>query len=77
MDRAYEDNESLQPTLDFGFGPVAPPRLQRLHPWQYDKATYRRRNEIERLFRRLKSFRRISSRSDKLDVVFLAFLPSP
>ena len=34
---------------------------------------YRRRNEIERLFRRLKGFRRIFSRFDKLDVVFLAF----
>ena len=35
---------------------------------------YRKRNEIERLFRRLKGFRRIFSRFDKLDVVFLAFL---
>ena len=33
-----------------------------------------RRNEIERLFRRLKGFRRIFSRFDKLDLVFLAFL---
>ena len=46
----------------------------RLQPWQYDKAMYRKRNEIERLFRRLKGFRRIFSRFDKLDVVFLAFL---
>ena len=35
---------------------------------------YRRRNEVERLFRRLKGFRRIFSRLDKLDVVILAFL---
>jgi hypothetical protein len=33
-----------------------------------------RRSEIERLFRRLKGFRLIFSRFDKLDVVFLAFL---
>ena len=33
-----------------------------------------RPNEIERLFRRLKGFRRIFSRFDKLDLVFLAFL---
>src|ERR1019366_8769096 len=46
-------------------------------PWQYDKAMYRRRNEIERLFRRLKGFRRIFSRFDKLDAVFLAFLHFP
>jgi transposase len=74
MDRAYEDNETLQLALDFGFLPVVPPRPQRLEPWQYDKAMYRRRNEIERLFRRLKGFRRIFSRFDKLDAVFLAFL---
>jgi hypothetical protein len=28
-------------------------------PWSYSRAWYRRRNEIERLFRRLKGFRRI------------------
>ncbi|MFX5104573.1 IS5/IS1182 family transposase, partial [Acinetobacter baumannii] len=35
---------------------------------------YKRRNEIERLFRRLKGFRRIFSRFDKLDVMFAAFI---
>ena len=35
---------------------------------------YRKRNEIERLFRRLKGFRRIFSRFEKLDALFLGFL---
>ena len=35
---------------------------------------YKRRNEIERLFRRLKGFRRIFSRFENLDVVFLGFI---
>jgi transposase len=74
MDRAYEDNKTLQLALDFGFLPVVPPKCNRLRPWQYDKAMYRKRNQIERLFPRLKGFRRIFSRFDKLDVVFLAFL---
>ena len=74
MDKAYEDNETRQLALHFGFIPVVPPKSNRLEPWQYDKAMYRKRNEIERLFRRLKGFRRIFSRFDKLDVVFLAFL---
>jgi len=87
MDRAYEDNKTLQLALDFGYIPVVPPKSNRLQPWQYDKAMYRKRNEIERLFRpsallrvvslsnhRLQGFRRIFSRFDKLDVVFLAFL---
>jgi len=67
MDRAYEDNETRQLALDFGFIPVVPPKCNRLEPWQYDKALYRKRNEVERLFRRLKGFRRIFSRFDKLD----------
>src|SRR5271157_1396174 len=74
MDGAYEDNQTLQLALDFGFIPVVPPCSNRLEPWQYDKAMYRRRNEIERLFRRLKGFRRIFSRFEKLDVIFLGFI---
>ena len=35
---------------------------------------YRKRNEVERLFRRLKGFRRVFSRFDKLDVMFMAFI---
>ena len=54
--------------------PVVPPKSTRLHPWDYDHALYKKRNEIERLFRRLKGFRRIFSRFEKLDVVFLGFL---
>ena len=74
MDRAYEDNETRQLALDFGFIPVVPPKSNRLEPWEYDKAMYRKRNEIERLFRRLKGFRRIFSRFEKLDALFLGFL---
>ena len=42
--------------------------------WEYNKELYKRRNEVERLFRRLKGFRRIFSRFDKLDVLFLGFI---
>ena len=74
VDRAYEGDETRQLALDLGFIPVVPPKCSRLEPWQYKKAMYRRRNEIERLFRRLKGFRRIFSRFDKLDLVFIAFI---
>jgi len=74
FDKAYEDNETRQLALDFGFIPVVPPKNNRLEPWQYDKAMYRKRNEVERLFRRLKGFRRIFSRFEKLDALFLGFL---
>ena len=74
MDRAYEDNETRRLALDFGFTRVVPPKSNPLEPWQYDKAMYRKRNEIERLFRRLKGFWRIFSRFEKLDLLFLGFL---
>ena len=74
MDRAYEGDETRQLVLDLGMTPVVPPKSNRLHPWEYDRAIYKTRNEIERLFRRLKGFRRIFSRFEKLDSLFLAFL---
>ncbi|HEY2468787.1 MAG TPA: IS5 family transposase [Terracidiphilus sp.] len=74
MDKAYEDNLTRQLVLDLGMVPVVPPKSNRIEPWEYDRALYKKRNEIERLFRRLKGFRRIFSRFEKLDLVFLAFL---
>jgi transposase len=74
MDKAYEGNETRQLALDLGFIPVVPPKSNRLEPWEYDRQMYKRRNEVERLFRRLKGFRRIFSRFDKLDVMFIAFI---
>ncbi|OJY15520.1 MAG: DDE transposase [Nitrosospira sp. 56-18] len=74
MDLAYEGEETRQLALELGFVPVVPPRSNRINAWEYDRATYRRRNEIERLFRRLKGFRRIFSRFEKLDVMFIAFI---
>jgi len=74
MDKAYEGDETRQLVLDLGMVPVVPPKSNRLDPWEYNHELYKKRNEIERLFRRLKGFRRIFSRFEKLDVVFLAFL---
>jgi transposase len=74
MDRAYEGDETRQLALSLGMIPVVPPKSNRIEPWEYDRALYKPRNEIERLFRRLKSFRRIFSRFEKLDVLFLGFL---
>jgi len=74
MDRAYEGNETRQLALELNFIPVVPPKSDRVDPWEYDHAMYKRRNEIERLFRRLKGFRRIFSRFEKLDVIFIGFI---
>lgn len=59
---------------ELGRIPVVPPTSTRLEPWEYDRELYKRRNEIERLFRKFNGFRRLTTRYDKLDVMFLAFL---
>jgi transposase len=74
MDRAYEGDETRDLAVKLGYALVVPPKANRLCPWEYDRVLYRRRNEIERLFRRLKGFRRVFSRFDKLDVMFAAFV---
>lgn len=74
MDRAYEGDETRALATELGYIPVVPPKSNRKNPWDYDKLLYKQRNQVERLFRRLKRFRRIFTRYDKLDVIFLAFV---
>ena len=74
MDRAYEGDQTRALARALGYEPVVPPKAGRLEPWDYDRARYRQRNKVERFFRRLKGFRRIATRYDKLDVIFLAFI---
>ena len=74
MDGAYEGDETLRLARQLGYTPIVPPNPNRLNPWTLDRVAYRRRNEIERLFRRLKSYRRVFSRFDKLDVLFSGFI---
>lgn len=74
MDRAYEGDAMRQLVVDSGMKPVVPPKKNRLKPWEYDRDLYKQRNEIERLFCRIKRFRRIFTRYDKLDVMFLGYV---
>lgn len=74
MDRAYEDDKTRALAYEHGFTPVVPPKKNRKNSWDYDKELYKRRNEVERYFLRLKRFRKVFTRYDKLDVVFLAVI---
>jgi transposase len=74
MDRAYEGNETRYLAQSLGFEPVVPPLQTRRDPWEYDTEVYKRRNEIERLFGRIKRFRRVFTRYDKTDLMFSAFV---
>ena len=73
-DRAYEGDDTRQLVRDLASTPVVPTKKNRREPWDYDRQLYKQRNEVERLFRRLKGFRRIFSRFDKLDLVFTFFI---
>lgn len=69
-DKPYEGDGTRQLVFELGMESVVLPKYNRLNPWEYDRELYKKRNEVERLFRRLKGFRRIFSRFDKLDVGF-------
>lgn len=74
MDRAYEGDETRALAVKLGYIPVVPPKQNRREPWEYDKDIYKRRNEVERFFLRLKRFRKIFTRYDKLDIIFAGFI---
>jgi transposase len=51
---------------------VIPSTANRKKPFPYDRQAYRRRNSIERMFCRLKDFRRIATHYDRLARNFLS-----
>ena len=71
-DKAYDANSLRQLLADHGAKVVIPSTLSRRQPIPYNKTVYRQRNLIERMFSRLKDFRRIATRYDKLARNFLA-----
>jgi len=74
MDRAYEGDETRALAIALGYIPVVPPKKNRKDPWEYDQKTYKRRNQVERFFLRIKRFRRVFTRYDKLDIIFAGFI---
>lgn len=71
-DTAYDANGLRQFMIERGTVPVIPnnPTRKRHHP--FDAALYKRRNLVERMFCRLKDWRRIATRYDKLARNFLS-----
>ncbi len=74
MDRAYEGDKTRKLAKLYGHDPVVPPKKNRIDPWEYDKELYKKRNMVERLFRWLKEFRKVCTRYDKTDMMYLAFI---
>ena len=73
-DRGYDSDPLVAALTARGTCAVIPPRRTRHTPRAYDATRYVQRQAIERLFSRLKQFRRVATRYDKLDAHFLAFI---
>ena len=74
MDKAYDGNAIRAQLEAKGITPVIPPKSNRLEIIVYDKKDYKQRNKVERLFNKLKQFRRVATRYEKLNANFLAFV---
>ena len=72
-DKAFDTNSILQAIGDIGATAVIPPRVNR-KPRTVDFHHYKNRNLIERFFCRLKQFRRIATRYDKLAARYNSFV---
>ena len=65
-DKAYDSNSFRKLLRTNGIKPVIPGRANRKKPIRLDRQAYKGRNVIERCYCRLKDFRRIATRYDKL-----------
>lgn len=71
-DKGYDADHLRELARDAGATPVIPGRRNRKRAIRYDKQRYRSRHLIENAFCRLKDFRRVHTRYDKLAVNFLS-----
>ncbi len=74
MDKGYDSNRIRERLQEEGICPVIPPKRNRKEALTYDQEKYKLREKIERFFNKLKQFRGIATRYDKLGHIFLAFI---
>lgn len=74
MDKAYDSDEIRSYIDSLGAEACIPPRSNRKTGINYDRETYKRRSVVENFFEKIKRYRRIGTRYDKLDETFFAFL---
>ena len=73
-DRAYGAQAIREYISERGATYVIPPQSNISKPWSVDWHLYKERHLIECFFQKIKWFRRIATRYDKLDASFLAFV---
>ena len=73
-DKGYDSDAFVQSVSDSGAAAVIPPRKNRVEGRDYDKTIYKERNQVERLFQKLKHYRRIATRYERLARNYMAML---
>jgi len=73
-DRGYDADALVAQINAAGAAAVIPPRSNRREQRAYDRHVYKDRNLVERFFNRLKQFRRIATRYEKLALSFISLL---
>ncbi len=73
-DKGYDSDPLVQWLEQKGIRVVIPPRSSRNHPRDYDTELYKERNLVERFINKIKWFRRIFARFEKLAARYLALL---
>jgi len=73
-DKGYDSDDFVEYLEQKGIQVVIPPRSSRNNPRDYDAEVYKERNIVERFINKIKWFRRIFARFEKLASRYLAFL---
>ena len=73
-DKGYDANALRALVGERGAWANIPPKSNRKDPICFSRHLYRDRNLIERFFNKIKQFRRIATRYDKLTTSFLSFI---
>lgn len=73
-DRGYASQDFVDYVLEQGSEAVIPPHQRAKEPRDYDEWWYRERHLVECFINKIKHFRRVFSRFDKLDTSYLGFL---
>ena len=73
-DKGYDSDAFREYIAQSGATATIPPKSRRKRQYWYDKHTYGERHLVECFFNKVKQFRRVFSRYDKLADTYLSFL---
>ena len=73
-DKGFDGQPQRQACFDLGTMPQIPGRSNQKEPAEVYPEAYRERNKVERFFAKMKQFRRVATRYEKLKATFTGFL---